>query len=172
MLTRPCRGRINPVGQLRGCGRSGGGQRMREGTEGGGSRHAEREARKRPSAFPEIREQWTVGCAGGSETSSAGRTAAGWGTPVGRGRQKEPWVPPHPECHPRSALGADVPPGPKTQVSRLGNNISFSQMKTCQKAGRTAPCPLPPPTLRVLPTWPWLYHSQQFYKLVLLPGSF
>lgn len=81
------------------------------------------------------------------------------------GRQRDTealWALPHLECRPRSAPGCDVPPGPKTQLSRLSNNSFFSQMKTCPKAGRLAP--LLSLTLGVLPSWPQLYHSQQILQ--------
>lgn len=71
------------------------------------------------------------------------------GPPRAEGRE-HPWAPPHLESRPRSASRSDMPPGSKTQLSRLSNSAFFSQMKICPK--KQAACPLLAPRL---------HHSQQ-----------
>lgn len=120
-------------------------------------------------------QRWASGTRSSRKTCRA-QAAPPWGRAgaaqaPGRQRATEVlWALPHLECRPRSAPGSDVPPGPKTQLSRLSNSSFFSQMQTCPKAGRSLPCSLP--HLECYPVGYSCIAHNRFYKAVVLPGSF
>ena len=74
-------------------------------------------------------------------------------------------------CCPRPALRSAVPPGLKTQLSRLSNSVFSSQMKTCPKSRpRFLPCF--PNTWRALRSAAAVSLTTDFTRLTRCQGPF
>lgn len=86
-----------------------------------------------------------------------------------------PWALPRPAAspaaRPKPALRSDGPPGSKTQLPRLSNNVFSSQMKTCPKHGPGSLSGSLLPLERAVPGHSCMADNS-IYKAVLLPGSF